>query len=161
VRIHSDWLDSLHLTQAVSYAQEMLPEHGTIWIEQNEVSGSKSRKRAITFRLEGDGSHSKRKTNSGKWGGGENYAATWDQWGYVLAFLFDVDPKATVSTGHKYDGYDNYHAQTKGAYLLTDLASRAVLLTRWEGLQQAGRKYAGRDFYMPAVPMRILREEGY
>src|SRR4051794_10856978 len=139
MRIHSDWIDNLHLTQAVSYAQEMLPEHGTIWIEECDLTGSRKRKRALTFRLEGDGSHSKRKVNSGKWGGGDNYAATWDQWGWTLAFLFDVDPKATVSTGHKYDGFDDYHAQTKGAYLLTDLASRAVLLARWDSLVNGGK----------------------
>lgn len=161
MKLHSDTITDLHLRSAVGYAEEMLPEYGTIWIEENNQTGSRRRKHALVFRLEGDGTLSKRKVNTGRRGGGDEFAATYDQWGWTLAFLFDIDPLASVSTGVAYDGYDDYHRQTKGKYLLTDLTSRAVLLTRWEHLREAGVKFREPNFYMPQVPMRILREEGY
>lgn len=165
MRIHSDWLRLVHLTTAIVYANNVLPEYGSIYLDHVEVGGSKSRKGAIEFRLTGDGTKSKRLTNTGNAGAGDEYAATYDQWGYTLAFLFDVDPRATVSTGYKYAGFDDYHRQTKGKYLLTDdLTTRAVLLDQWERMQAivAGSpSLRNADIYIPRVPQRILHEEGY
>ena len=163
MRIHSDWLQPLHLDTATQYATQMVPHHGYLYVGDLEVSKSRSRKWGMTFRLSGDGTHSRRRINTGKMGAGVDYAATWDQWGWVLAFLFDIDPRATVSTGYRYDGFDNYHGQTKGAYLLTDDTARAVLMAHWDHLRETGegRSFGPRDFYMPKVPVRILREEGY
>jgi hypothetical protein len=52
--------------------------------------GSRSRDHAFNVKLEGE---SRRRPNGGASGAGSGYAATWDQWGVFLAFIFDVDPR--------------------------------------------------------------------
>lgn len=74
--------------------------------------GSRSRKGALELRLRGN---SGRHPNSGRWGADSGeYAATWDEWGIVLAAVFDADPEAICGTAKRpvYAGADDYHWQT-------------------------------------------------
>jgi hypothetical protein len=49
--------------------------------------------------------------NSGQWGADTQvWAATYDEWGWFIAELFERDPDAKF--GH-YKSYDDFHAQTK------------------------------------------------
>lgn len=163
MRLHTNLLDATHLSRACFYAEQMVPEHGEVFMSMG-LRGSKSRKRAFDLRLTGDGTYSKRRVNSGNQGAGDEFACTWEQWGWALAFLFDIDPKTRVSTGHAYDGFDDYHAKTKGKFLLTDTLSRAVLVEQWEVMRtliEDNNERWGWGIYMPRTPYRILREEGY
>lgn len=53
--------------------------------------GSRTRKRAVELRLEGNGGH--RNTYE--------QAATWDEWGVVLAHIFEVDPDALAGSAKR------------------------------------------------------------
>lgn len=57
----------------------------------------------------------RRRPNSGAYGydGHEAWAATYDEWGWFLAAVFDADPAAIA--GH-YKGIDHFHATTDYNY---------------------------------------------
>lgn len=97
MRIHTDNLTATHLYSAalISRARLDLTMHG-----------SKSRARAFEVRLTGE---SRRRPNSGTRGAGDDYAATWDQWGVFLAVLFEADPDMVVPY---YASPEDYAAQT-------------------------------------------------
>lgn len=80
MRIHTDTLTSTDLYSAAMIARVDL---------DLTINGSRSRERAFNVTLTGE---SKRRPNSGQRGAGDDYAATWDQWGIFLAVLFYVDP---------------------------------------------------------------------
>lgn len=49
--------------------------------------------------------------NSGQWGSDNTmWAATYDEWGWFIAELFELDPDAKFG---RYKNYDDFHAQTK------------------------------------------------
>jgi hypothetical protein len=101
VKIHSDTLTSGDLHSAANAAG--------VWVDAIE-RGSRSRRRAFDFRLAGDSS---RPRNSGTHGAERVASATWDQHGHWMADLFDRDPAAIIGP---YDGRDDFHQQTDGAY---------------------------------------------
>lgn len=79
--------DAGHVSQRIEF--DKLEEHG-----------SRTHTRRIDATLYSyvrDAQH-KHRTNSGWYGagmsGGPAYAATWDEWGYFLAEIFDADPEA-------------------------------------------------------------------
>ena len=54
--------------------------------------------------------------NSGRYGADSTvYAASYDEWGWFIAQVFDADPDATFGP---YKGIDGFDAMTKGAYRL-------------------------------------------
>jgi hypothetical protein len=69
--------------------------------------GSRSRDHAFDVKLEGE---SRRRPNGGASGAGSGYAATWDQWGVFLGFIFDVDPDAKCWA---YDGRSDFARKTR------------------------------------------------
>lgn len=97
MRLHT----SLHLSDLQIAAKEarvdmMITEHG-----------SRSRDRAFEVKLTGE---SRRRPNGGNYGAdGEAHAATWDQWGVFLAYLFARDESMTCWA---YKGADEFHAKT-------------------------------------------------
>lgn len=86
------------------------------------LHGSRSRDHAFEVKLgsdikiKGDG---RRWTNSGTYGKGGNYAATYDEWGWLIAEIFEQDPEAIFGN---YDGRDDFHRQTKYAYATKPIA---------------------------------------
>lgn len=80
MRIHSDTLTIQNVYEAARHARADL---------QVTEHGSRKRSHAFNVTLTGE---SRRRPNSGKRGAGDEYAATWDQWGVFLSFLYNIDP---------------------------------------------------------------------
>lgn len=83
MRIHSDVITSDDIHRAALIARVDY-DGGRFTIH-----GSRSRARAFNVLLTGE---SRRRPNSGARGAGDLYAATWDQWGVFLGYLFGIDP---------------------------------------------------------------------
>lgn len=79
MRIHSDHLTYRTFLDAASWAHVDLIEFAE--------HGSRSRAKAFNFSLSGSSPYQR-----GFGAGGQ--AATWDEWGMFLAFLFQIDPDA-------------------------------------------------------------------
>lgn len=87
MRIHSDVLTPEHVEKA-THARGMKGVAASV-----SVHGSRSRKGALEVKLTGT---STRRPNSGTGvRDSDDYAATWDEWGMFLAYLFEIDPEAT------------------------------------------------------------------
>jgi len=56
---------------------------------------------------------SRRTFNTGTYGAGAHGAASYDDYGWFIARLFDLDPSARVAY---YNGRDNFHHMTKHQY---------------------------------------------
>lgn len=93
------------------------------------TQGSRSRKRGLTVHLTGN---STRRPNGGNRGANKDsdgYAATWDEWGMFLQYLFDLDPDA-IATG-AYNGLDDFGMKTNWRFEgLT--ADKACPNHKWE-----------------------------
>ena len=99
--------------------------------------GSRTHARAFEILLTGT---SNRLTNSGKYGAGEDYAATWDEWGMFLFRLFDRDPFMRVG-GIKapvYKNADDFDRRTGGRYA-TLTPEEQHKNHRWGRSEDAGR----------------------
>lgn len=92
---------------------------GQVYLERFYEYGSRSRARAFDTNLRGlhnltpDGVK-RRRPNSGQRGAGNDWAATYDEWGWFLAALFDADPTARCAGA--YDGRADFHRKTNGKY---------------------------------------------
>lgn len=84
MRFHTDTLTSKDLWDAARAARVDM---------ESTRHGSRSRAHAFEVRLTGE---SNRRPNSGTRGAGDDYAATWDQWGVFIAYLFNRDPQMTT-----------------------------------------------------------------
>lgn len=64
--------------------------------------------------------------NSGSYGAGDNYAATFDEWGFFLAALFRVEKGLLVGTPRNpiYDGSDDFDDRTGMTYNAPRLLAR-------------------------------------
>ena len=121
MKIHTD-----RLTSAEVYAATKAGGMKGVYAECVTL-GSRSRKRGLVVHLVGN---SGRRPNPGK-GGVERggYAATWDEWGMFLNYLFEMDPDA-IATG-AYDGRDEFLLKTDWRF--TDLtADEACKNHKWE-----------------------------
>ena len=121
MKIHTD-----HLTSAEVYAATKAGGMKGVYAECVTV-GSRSRKRGLVVHLVGN---SGRRPNPGK-GGVERggCAATWDEWGMFLNYLFEMDPDA-IATG-AYEGRDEFLLKTDWRF--TDLtADEACKNHKWE-----------------------------
>jgi hypothetical protein len=95
MRIHTDTLTTGDFYDAARKAG--------VTIDRNGMHGSRSRARAFDFILSGS---SNRRQNFG----GDGQAATWDEWGIFLSWLFAVDPNATVPK--VYEGLAEFERKT-------------------------------------------------
>lgn len=95
MRIHTDKLTTGDFYDAARKAG--------VTIDRNGMHGSRSRAHAFDFILSGS---SNRRQNFG----GDGQAATWDEWGIFLSWLFAVDPDATVPG--VYDGLGEFERKT-------------------------------------------------
>jgi hypothetical protein len=84
-----------------------------VYVELTE-RGSRSRPRAFDLHLLAEHRQGRRRGNTGHYGAGYDYAATWDEWGIVFARLFALDPDAICGTGSYavYHGAADYHFKT-------------------------------------------------
>lgn len=108
MRIHSDILTTGDVYRATS-------ARGMRGVDADATShGSRSRACALDVSLTGTSSRRPNTGTRGAGGYGIDYAATWDEWGMILAELFAIDPRAFVgSTRHPiYAGAEHFHAVT-------------------------------------------------
>jgi len=78
------------------------------WTETLTEHGSRKRDHAFELKLTGT---SNRRPNGGNRGAGDDYAATWDQWGAVIAAIFAADPEATMTyypSAAAFDAFTRY-----------------------------------------------------
>lgn len=94
--------------------------------------GSRSHARAFEIKLSGSGDPGQKLGNSGQYGASDDYAATFDEWGWLLSALFAKDAELiplhnldvmTVGTGAYaiYDGRGEFNRKTGNTYR-SDLA---------------------------------------
>jgi hypothetical protein len=97
VHIHTDSLTINDLKDALIGTG--LTRRGVNFDYDRPVSAHGSRKRArrIDFYLVATDTHGRRWTNSGKRGAGTDKAATWLEWGALIAELYHRDPDALVA----------------------------------------------------------------
>jgi hypothetical protein len=107
MRIHTDILTSTDVQAAANFAARA--GHGKVYVESLAAHGSRKRRQAWEVKLTGDGTVSRRRPNGGTYGAADAYAATWDSWGWFIAFLFAYDPAAVAGP---YDGVDDFHGKT-------------------------------------------------
>ncbi len=103
LRLHTDTLTKSDLERAAPSG-----------VDVNVVChGSRQRDHAFEVALRGYGARHNRRVNSGQRGAGDEYAATYSDWGHWLACLFRKDPKMIAG---QYDGVADFHRQTEGLY---------------------------------------------
>lgn len=127
MRIHTDTLTESDLYRALHAAwgdddARNHTGHGHFWLVKAEKHGSRKRDHAFEVALAGDGTVSKRRRNPGtsaNRSAQEDYAATWDQWGWFLAELFKRDPNMTTQY---YATEAEFHAKTQGKFIINEEA---------------------------------------
>jgi hypothetical protein len=114
MRLHSNIL-----TAADVYAATISRGMRGVYAEVATV-GSRSHARALDVHLSGTSS---RRTNPGasypsREGAGIDYAATWDEWGMVMATLYAIDPAAVWGSVKRptYANADHFHYVTGGRF---------------------------------------------
>lgn len=80
--------------------------------------GSRKRDHALEVKLTGTSS---RRPNSGNGGAGDDYAATWDEWGVMFQRLFDLDDTMTC---YAYDDRADYMWKTDWRFVDFDIAGQ-------------------------------------
>jgi hypothetical protein len=122
VKIHSDVLTYQDIWDA---AQAAGPE---VFVRASQRG---SRKRSHGFEVSLTGTSTRRPNNREAWRETDDYAATWDEWGMFLAYLFDKDPDAIVPG--VYESGDDFHFKTgERFYTLTPEQQHGGAGHRWE-----------------------------
>lgn len=116
MRIHSDKLTAEDIYAAV----RAIPGQTLIHVDHFCEHGSRSRSRAFDVKLGtfygGPGTSHPRRPNPGtgpRTFGSDVWAASYDDWGYFLAYLFEIDPDAIAGP---YRHAADFRGQTAGAY---------------------------------------------
>ena len=100
MRFHTDTLTHDDIYAAARVAQ--------VSVETSSRHGSRSRDHAFEISLRGN---SRRRPNF--YNGDGQYAATWDQWGVFIAFLFKCDSSLLSRTDKNADAF---HERTQGRF---------------------------------------------
>jgi hypothetical protein len=104
MRIHADSLTFRQIADAAQVAH--------VDLDTMIDHGSRKRNKAFEIHLTGD---SPRRPNSGKYGAdGDDFAASWDQWGIFLAELFKADESVTIP--RIYGDADQFNEATGGRF---------------------------------------------
>lgn len=110
MQVHTDHLTLGDLQDALNVTG--LAARGVYLDTERGSSGHRSRRRhhRLDFYLVADDGHGRRWANSGKHGAGTDKAATWLEWGALIAELYHRDPDALVAY---YGGADDFIAATR------------------------------------------------
>jgi hypothetical protein len=115
MKIHSDVLEQDDFYRAL--VDSYVAQEG-VMIDKFKIEGS--RKRAFGYVVHLDAlpgrdrnGKNRRPVNSGTSGAGQNTAATYDEWGYWLAELFERDPDMITDY---YKSREDFHNQTNNNY---------------------------------------------
>lgn len=147
MRIHTDHLTRDDLRCALTSTG--LTREG-VWLDNLSEHGSRSRAHAYEVSLRADpgkdrNGKTRRAPNSGNHGADFGKAATYDEWGYWLAELFELDPCAVMTY---YKSREDFHRSTRGAFVPasvlesfpdydpTDAADLAIILRDWPSTRE-------------------------
>ena len=92
MRFHTDKITYADLYKAAKLAD--------VYIETATLHRSKKREHAFEISLRGN---SRRRPNF--YNGDGQYAATWDQWGVFMGYLFDIDKEMILGRGEDYERF--------------------------------------------------------
>jgi hypothetical protein len=115
VKIYSNVLNDHDIWQAINAASQASTDagHGHVGAERfRDIRNPRVRRHGWDLLLYRAGS--RRHFNTGTYGAGDQGAASWDDYGWFIAVLFERDPGARI--GH-YTGRENFHAATRDKYL--------------------------------------------
>lgn len=112
MRIYSNFLERSDVRKAARIAG--------VTFTRFDLTAARKRDQRFDVILSGD---SPRRQN-----GGEDMAATWDQWGHFLSIVFSVDEHAIA--GH-YENAEHFHWMTGGRFRDFDRADDHVKGHRW------------------------------
>lgn len=120
MKLHSNTLTDETVRQALRRAQAKGNVADDVYMVEFVPGGSRSRARRWEVQLGTNDktsgpSKSRHYKNSGQYGGGQIWAATYDEWGWFIAELFVADPEALFGT---YLGVDSFNQQTNDKYVL-------------------------------------------
>lgn len=119
MRLHTNILGYSDVYNQLTRSKHAGQVDSFVSFEILEQRGSRTHSHAFEVQLSWDGDKIKgdgrRFKNTGKSGADSVYAASYDEWGWFIARLFEMDP--TAKFGH-YSGADNFHGHTKFAYVL-------------------------------------------
>lgn len=108
------------LQTALDRARESGVVAESVGFTDYSLHGSRSHAGAVEVRLvswQKLPGEKRRRPNSGQWGNTETvfWAATWHEWGWFFAHVFDLDPTAKAGP---YDGVDEFHRLTDDQFHL-------------------------------------------
>lgn len=119
MRIHSDTLTEQQIRDALNAERESgrIAKH----VGFKRLTQHRSRTHATSFEVQLEGAvadRGRRLGNSGSYGAGQDYAATYDEWGWLLAALYKIDRFMVVgSVNHPvYGGSHNFREATGWTY---------------------------------------------
>lgn len=116
MRLHTNVLTTADLSDALT--ETGLTAEG-VFMDVLTLHGSRSHARAFEFRLGATPAKGRRRRNTGHYGAEdagmtqEVAAATYDEHGRWMAYLYERDPYAKIGP---YTSVDDFHAKTKSQY---------------------------------------------
>jgi hypothetical protein len=97
-----------HLWAASAFARQASGAGVTVEIERS-WSARYPHYNGFEVFLYGDGTLGRRRSAHDR----DKYAATWEQWGHFINYLFQVDPSASIG---RYRNHDDFGRQTRGLF---------------------------------------------
>jgi len=107
MRIHSDVIVPLDILDAAKYATDN-DVAGVVSVRPITKHGSRSHDASYEMALIGDGSVKRHRTMDK-----QDFSATWDSWGYALAYLYSIDPLMKTSADKT---LNDFEVRTDGAF---------------------------------------------
>jgi hypothetical protein len=112
VRIHTDNLNHIGIGKAFAQVADKAP---SVTLVLQSEHGSRSHRRAYEIALRGHGVRHTHRPNSGVTGAvSDEYAATYDDWGWLASAVYALDASAKVGP---YKSRIHFHSVTNNAYL--------------------------------------------
>jgi hypothetical protein len=140
MRLHTDKLTYVDILRALTASWETSPDGGGFHADVVDPKGSRTRDHAFEIALVGFGSRHKRARawGQGSYGKGDQSnaprAATYDDWGYFIAQIFEADPNAVFGP---YKGQQDFNRQTRFKFAIDDEPSPFTIV--------AAGVYVGKD----------------
>lgn len=115
MKLHSDTITTADIYAARDYAADTMGGVLTVGITQTR---STARGRAFDVRLTGDGTQGRKQSTAYRGVEPGQYSAGYASWGWLMAFLYDIDPAAMWGSPGRptYADKHDFHAATRCAF---------------------------------------------
>src|SRR3712207_5740771 len=100
MRIHTDTVTELHIRAALRAATDASNGVRSVDVTRLQRHGSRTHSHAWDVILTG--------SNPRRQNGGPDYAATYDEWGWFLAYLYGIDSELRTAGWPGYNGADDF-----------------------------------------------------